>query len=325
MDRLAAMETFVRVVETGSFSEAARQLHVGQPAVSKTIAQLEDRLGVKLLLRSTRGLMPTEAGENFFQRAKCSIEEADEADLAARGAGASLSGRLRVSAATTFASLHVIPHLPKFLAEHPDLDMEVILDDRQIDLVEEGIDISLRMGELADSSLTARKIGQARRLVVGAPSYFEKVGEPKIPSELVAHESIIYAKGPGRDVWRFRKDSSEISVTVRGRLRRRRRPIRSSCRDRALGRVRMDVRTRARLGRSQGGADGLDHRADRSLGGVPGRPNRQCQGPRLRGFRRDAIGAGTEIRNTDGGVNPLAAYASALMSTRDLIPAGNNL
>lgn len=219
MDRLAAMETFVRVVETGSFSEAARQLHVGQPAVSKTVAQLEDRLGVKLLLRSTRGLMPTEAGENFFRRAKRSIEEADEADLAARGAGASLSGRLRVSAATTFASLHVIPHLPKFLAEHPELDMEVILDDRQIDLVEEGIDISLRMGELADSSLTARKIGQARRLVIGAPSYLEKVGEPKIPSELVAHQSIIHARGPGGDVWMFRKDSSEISVTVRGRLR----------------------------------------------------------------------------------------------------------
>lgn len=219
MDRLAAMETFVKVVETGSFSEAARQLHVGQPAVSKTVAQLEDRLGVKLLLRSTRGLMPTEAGENFFRRARRAIEEADEADLAARGAGAGLSGRLRVSAATTFASLYVIPHLPRFLAEHPDLDMEVILDDRQIDLVEEGIDISLRMGELADSSLAARKIGQARRLVIGAPSYLEKVGEPKIPSELVAHENIIHARGPGGDVWMFRKDSSEISVTVRGRLR----------------------------------------------------------------------------------------------------------
>lgn len=219
MDRLAAMETFVRVVDTGSFSEAARQLRVGQPAVSKTVALLEERLGVKLLLRSTRGLMPTEAGQNFYQRAKRSIEEADEADLAARGAGASLSGRLRVSAATTFARLHVIPYLPEFLARHPDLDMEIVLDDRQIDLIEEGIDICLRMGDLPDTGLTARRIGQSRRLVVGTPSYFERAGEPQTPGELMAHDSVIYTSGPGRDVWMFRKESSEISVAMRGRLR----------------------------------------------------------------------------------------------------------
>jgi DNA-binding transcriptional LysR family regulator len=219
MDRLAAMETFVRVLETGSFSEAARQLHVGQPAISKTIAQLEERLGVKLLLRSTRGLMPTEAGENFYRRAKCAIEEADEADLAAQGAGASLSGRLRVGAAPTFSSLHVIPHLPDFLAAHPALDLEIILDDRIIDLIEEGIDVSLRMGELEDSSLTARRIGQARRLIIGTPAYFQRAGEPHIPGDLPAHECVIYAKGPGGDVWLFSRDTSEVSVTVRGRLR----------------------------------------------------------------------------------------------------------
>jgi DNA-binding transcriptional LysR family regulator len=219
MDRFAAMETFVRVVETRSFSEAARQLHLGQPAVSKSIAQLEERLGVKLLLRSTRGLSPTEAGESFYHRAKRAIEEADEADLAARGAGASFSGRLRVSAAPTFASLHIIPHLPEFLAAHPALDMEIILDDRNIDLVEEGIDVSLRMGELADSGLTARCIGQARRLVVATPSYLKGAGEPRIPADLAGHECVVYAKGRGRDVWLFRKATSEISVTVKGRLR----------------------------------------------------------------------------------------------------------
>src|SRR6202023_3349064 len=114
MDRLAAMAAFVRVIEAGSFSGAAKQLHLGQPAVSKTIAQLEDRLGVRLLLRSTHGLTPTEAGRNFYERAKRSIEEAEEAELAARGAAAALSGRLRVSAPVTFARLHVIPHLPTF-------------------------------------------------------------------------------------------------------------------------------------------------------------------------------------------------------------------
>ena len=111
MDRLAAMEAFVRVIEAGSFSGAAKQLHLGQPAVSKAIAQLEDRLGVRLLLRSTHGLSPTDAGRSFYERAKRVIEEAEEAELAARGAAATLSGRLRVSAAATFARLHVIPRL----------------------------------------------------------------------------------------------------------------------------------------------------------------------------------------------------------------------
>lgn len=219
MDRLVAMETFVRVLETGSFSEAARQLRLGQPAISKTVAQLEDRLGVKLLLRSTRGLTATEAGESFYQRAKRAIEEADEADLAARGAGTGLAGRLRVSAAPTFASLHVIPHLPEFLAEHPKLQMEIVLDDRQIDLIAEGIDVCLRMGELSDSTLLARRIGQANRLVVGAPAYFERAGIPAIPGELMGHQSIIHTRGLSRNVWTFRKETSEISVNVCGRLR----------------------------------------------------------------------------------------------------------
>jgi DNA-binding transcriptional LysR family regulator len=114
MDRMAAMETFVRVVDAGSFSGAAKQLRLGQPAVSKTIAQLEERLGVRLLLRSTHGLSPTEAGRNFYERAKRAIEEAEEAEVAARGAGAALSGRLCICAPVTFARLHVIPRLPLF-------------------------------------------------------------------------------------------------------------------------------------------------------------------------------------------------------------------
>src|ERR1700712_2929569 len=136
MDRLAAMETFVRVIETGSFSAAGRGLDVGQPAISKTIAQLEDRLGVRLLLRTTRGLTPTDAGQSFFDRAKHVVEEANEAEQAARGDGADLTGRLKISAAVTFARLHIVPHLPAFLAEHPALSIDIMLDDRQVDLVE---------------------------------------------------------------------------------------------------------------------------------------------------------------------------------------------
>jgi DNA-binding transcriptional LysR family regulator len=220
MDRLAAMETFIRVVDTGSFSGAARHLRVGQPAISKTIAQLEERLGVKLLVRSTRRLTPTEAGQNFYERAKRAVAEADEADLAARAAGSGLSGRLRVCAAVTFARLHVVPKLPAFLAAHPDLEMEVVLDDRNIDLVQEGIDVALRMGSLPDSSLTARRIAQGRRIVVGTAAYFDKAGIPATPADLTAHAAVIYARdGGGGEVWNFRQGTAETAVTVRSRLR----------------------------------------------------------------------------------------------------------
>src|ERR1700712_4237708 len=129
MNRLAAMDAFLRVIDTGSFTGAARQLRIGQPAVSKIIAQLEESVGVKLLLRTTQGLTATEAGETFYEHARRSIEEADEAVLKARGAGAALTGRLRICAAVTFGRLHVVPRLPRFLAMHPDLEIEVFLDD----------------------------------------------------------------------------------------------------------------------------------------------------------------------------------------------------
>ncbi|WP_426423514.1 LysR family transcriptional regulator [Bradyrhizobium genosp. A] len=218
MDRLAAMETFVRVVETGSFSGAARQLRVGQPAVSKSVAQLEEYLGVKLLTRSTHGLTPTEAGLGYLERARRALEEATEAELAARGAGAGLKGRLRICAAVTFASIHLIPLLPKFLAQNPELDLEVILDDRQIDLVQEGIDVALRMGKLTDSSLTARRIARCKRLVLGTPAYFDRAGMPSTPSELSKHQAVVYLQGEG-SVWSFRRESTELAVQVQGRLR----------------------------------------------------------------------------------------------------------
>jgi DNA-binding transcriptional LysR family regulator len=213
------MEAFVGVIETGSFSDAARRLSVGQPSVSKIIAQLEKRLGVRLLLRSTHKLAPTEAGRSFYEHAKHSLEEAEEADRAARGAGATLSGRLRICAAVTFARLHVIPHLPIFLEQHPALDVEVVLDDRNIDLIEAGTDIALRMGALTDSTLTARKIGQARRLVLGTPAYFAKAGEPVVPADLLSHQTVIYEQRGGGAVWKFQKGTAETSVTLKGRVR----------------------------------------------------------------------------------------------------------
>lgn len=217
MDRYQAMATFVRVVETGSFSAAARQLNVGQPAVSKTVAQLEARLQVSLLTRSTHRLTPTEAGTRFYERAKAAIQEADEAELAARGAGAGLSGCLRVSAATTFARLYILPLLPRFLEKHPDLEIDIILDDRVIDLIAEGIDVSLRMGALPDSSAVARKLATGGRSVFATPGYLARAGEPQSPADLAAHETIIYSQLA--DAWSFTRNGTETSVTVRGRVR----------------------------------------------------------------------------------------------------------
>ena len=219
MNRFASMEAFVRVIETGSFSGAARQLRVGQPAISKTIAQLEERLSVRLLLRSTHGLTPTEAGQSFYEHAKRSIEEADEADQVARGAGTTLSGRLRVCAAVTFARLHVIPRLPIFLAQHPALEIDVVLDDNNVDLIEAGIDVALRMGTLQDSSLMARKIADGPRVVLGTPAYFEKAGEPVVPEDLLGHQAVIYERRGGGAVWTFRQGTTETAVTVKGRVR----------------------------------------------------------------------------------------------------------
>jgi DNA-binding transcriptional LysR family regulator len=221
MDRLAAMEVLVRVVETGSFSGAARLLRVGQPAVSKTIAQLEGRLGISLLLRSSRGLTPTEAGQNFYARAKRSIEEAEEADLAARDAGNGLAGRLRFSSGVTFGRLHIIPRLPLFLAAHPELTVEAILDDRNVDLIEEGIDVAFPTGMLADSTMVARKIGQSPRSVLGTPAYFETAGEPSTPAELAVHQAVVSDLCPmkGRSTWSFRSGAAEETVTLKGSVR----------------------------------------------------------------------------------------------------------
>ena len=213
------MEVFVRVVETGSFSAAARDLRMGQPAVSKTIAGLETRLGVRLLVRTSRRLSPTEAGEAYYERARRTLTEADEAETAARGLGSGLEGRLRVCAPVTFGRLHVAPKLGAFLDAHPKLRLELIMDDRRINLLEENIDIALRAGALSDSTLTARRIGQTQRLIVAIPDYLRRRGEPRTPADLVGHEAVAYTQqAAASDEWRVRSGTTEISVRVPSRL-----------------------------------------------------------------------------------------------------------
>jgi len=219
MDRLREMEMFVRVIEAGSFSAAARDLNMGQPAVSKTIASLEDRLGVRQLTRSTRKLSPTEAGTAFYERAIRAIGEANEAEAAAQGAGAGLEGRLRVSVPVTFSRLHLVPKLGSFLDAHPKVQLELVMDDRMVDLLAENIDVALRLGMLTDSALKARKIAQVERLVVASPSYLARRGVPRTPADLLEHDGIIYGQTSGGQEWLFRRGTSETSVYLRTRLK----------------------------------------------------------------------------------------------------------
>src|SRR5580698_1597747 len=219
MDRLAALDIFVRVVDTGSFSAVARRQRIGQPAVSKAIVQLEAWLGVSLLMRSTRSVVPTEAGRIFYERAKRTIEEADEAVMAAQGSANGLSGKLRVSTSICFGRLHVIPRLSAFLAENPDLDLELVLDDRLVDLVNEGIDVALRTGPMPNSNMTARRIAEGRTVVVATPAYLQRHGTPTSPEDLVGHQAIILTRGGGRDSFIFRKTDTEAPVTLQGRLK----------------------------------------------------------------------------------------------------------
>ena len=219
MDRMTAMETFVTVVDAGSFSAAARRLKLGQPAISKSIAQLEEHLGARLLLRSTRGLTPTDAGQQFYEHARRAIDEADRAEQAVRESSDGLSGRLRIGAAVTFARLHVLPALKSFLDQNPKLSIDIILDDRSIDLLEWGVDVALRMGTLDDSTMTAKRLLRGRRLVVGTPRYFAEAGIPTTPADLSQHQAIVYSLRGGGESWSFsRNDGTEVAVLVSGRV-----------------------------------------------------------------------------------------------------------
>lgn len=216
MDRFQAMQMYVQVVDAGSFSAAARIMNIGQPAVSKTIAQLEKHLEVRLLLRTTHGLTPTEAGQRYYERARITLQQAEEAEMAARGAGKGLTGVLRVAAAPTFSRLHVIPYLARFMDQHPQLKVDIVLDDRPIDLVAEGIDICLRMGTLNDSSAVARKLATTRRSVLATPAYLARCGYPQHPQDLTQHQTLVFSQL--NNLWRFTRAGEEESVAAESRL-----------------------------------------------------------------------------------------------------------
>jgi DNA-binding transcriptional LysR family regulator len=213
------MAQFVRVVEAGSFSAAARIMGQGQPAISKAVAQIEARLGVRLLTRTTRAVALTDAGRVFYDRAKAVLDAAEEAEAAARGAGAALVGRLRVCAPVTLARLHIVPNLPAFMSDHPGLELDLILDDRRIDLVEEGIDIAVRAGQLADSSMVATHIATGERQVIANTEFWVRHSLVRTPPDLGVLPFIAYGAAPAGLDWIFAKDGNTELARMQPRIR----------------------------------------------------------------------------------------------------------
>lgn len=219
MDKLNGMVVFAAVVETGSFTAAARQLGQSKSAVSKQVSKLEDRLGARLLHRTTRQLTLTDVGQAFYERCQRIVEEAEEAELAVTTMQQCPQGRLKVSVPHSFGGRHIVPILPDFMARYTDITVDISFNDRRIDLLEEGFDLAIRVGVLEDSSLIARKISDVRSHVVSAPSYWDKHGRPAHPQDLADHNCFTYANLAMPNIWRFpQPGGDDISVRVNGRL-----------------------------------------------------------------------------------------------------------
>lgn len=217
MDRLRLIETFVRVVESGSFSAVAREERTTQSAISKQVQALEAQLGARLLLRTTRRHALTEAGQRYYERSLQLLDTLEAARLEVHRAEHEVSGVLRVAAPVAFGRLHIVPRLPAFYARHPRLRVNLQLDDAFVDLVAAGIDVAFRVGELGDSRLIARRIGTAHRVTLAAPSYLARHGEPAHPDELADHNCIVYTGRVALDEWRYVDgDGEALSVRVGG-------------------------------------------------------------------------------------------------------------
>lgn len=217
-DRFQELTVFVRVGESGGFSRAARDMNLSQPSVSRIVGELEARLGVKLLLRSTRRLTLTQAGERFLDRARDILAELENAEDATRGVD-SLRGTIRMALPVGYGTREIIPRLKGFLDLHPRLHVELRFSDVHQDLVAEGIDIAIRMGKLRDSSFGARRLAILQRFLVAAPSYLKARGTPRTPADLAGHDCIFGPNSFGRETWTFRRRDTAFSVEVTGRVR----------------------------------------------------------------------------------------------------------
>jgi DNA-binding transcriptional LysR family regulator len=212
MDRIDAMQAFVAVADLEGFAPAARKLKLSPSAVTRLIAALEERLGARLLQRTTRSVTLTDTGRHYLERARRILADVEEAERAAEGERTQPSGKLVVSAPLGFGRLHVSPVMSAYLKRYPEVAGELRLEDRMISLVEDGIDLAVRIGHLADSTLVARHVGEMRRITVASPAYLKARGEPKTLEAIAAHDTIQFGSTAGVADWRFLDGGKEVRI-----------------------------------------------------------------------------------------------------------------
>src|ERR1700744_1958712 len=218
MDRIDAMQAFVAVADSRGVAPAARKLKLSPPAVTRLIAALEERLGARLLQRTTRSVTLTDVGAHYLERARRILADVEEAERAAEGESARPSGQLVVSAPSGFGRLHVSPVMSDYLKRYPEVSGALRLEARLVSLVEDGIDLAVRIGELADSSLVARHVGEMRRIVVASPAYLKARGEPRRPGDIASHDTIQFGSSAGLSDWRFRDGGEEVRISYAPRF-----------------------------------------------------------------------------------------------------------
>jgi DNA-binding transcriptional LysR family regulator len=220
MDRVTAVQLFIRVVETGSFSKAAVELGITQPTATKAVAATEKRLGARLLHRSTRGVTPTEVGALYYEKCKLIAREIDEADNLATLLQSQVGGTLRISTSVAFGRRVLVPLVLRYMRQHPEVTIDLAFDDRYVNLVEQGADLAIRMGRLADSTLGARYLGTNPWLMAASPSYLRERGTPRTAADLAAHACLVYSSVQGDDRWSLATPGGvELAVPVKGPLR----------------------------------------------------------------------------------------------------------
>lgn len=219
MDRLQSMSIFVAVVDCGGFARAARQLDLSPPAVTRAVAELEDRLGLRLLTRTTRVVRVTDAGARFADDCRRILADVDEAETAATGTHSAPRGTLTLTAPVLFGRLYVTPMLVRYLQQFPEVDAQCLFVDRVVNVVEEGIDVAVRIGELPDSSLQATRVGRVRRVLVAAPAYLQARGVPMRPADLAGHTLISAGGVTPQAEWRFTEAGRTVTQRLQPRMR----------------------------------------------------------------------------------------------------------
>jgi DNA-binding transcriptional LysR family regulator len=218
MDKLGAMRAFARVAESGSFSSAARLLGRSKAVISKQVASLEATLGVQLLARTTRQVRLTEVGRSYFERCVQVLAELDDLESNVQQSQSSPRGVLRVTGPQTFAELHLSDAVREFLLRYPELKMELVLTDRRVDLVDDGFDVAIRVGQLEDSTLLARRLTASSVVTCAAPAYLARRGMPRTPEQLSDHDLVLDSNLRQPGIWRFRRGTRTVNVRVSGRL-----------------------------------------------------------------------------------------------------------